>query len=883
MANIENLRSSLLALKDSSDQVTLRSTLPGLLRDIPSTIENLDLFDLGLELVNRIAEPTVRRTVIHDFIKLIPEGSLFAPLFMRSMETAIIAADAMGEGQHRTHELLKLVHELPSTEEFLDLRRLAWRLALGLPDKPRFNKPSLKTVAWELPKSSDYQFYRRFTLLGVAKELPREAEFLDLYEDAINLALQAIEVIEEPYYRKYALLYIAEELRSREDFPELYRRVVTEARNAALSIEDQFAREHALVEVLKELPKTSQYTDLLMETVEQSLEFFTIRKWLEDVEATDVVDFVLSAEEPGMKESKKNRYSREKYSTILAAELDKFREQLSDVRFIEVLKPYTHVWIQPKRLREAVRKVVAHLEALKDRYHGREIERPVFLHEFHPASAHATRKKTAEKDCISIDLGATHTVIMRKKGKEQPDFISLPSISRRNDSVHLIPTLLGSETNAIGAEVLEENPISNIKQLLLDRNPRGKEYMERFFKTLCQHLKKATVTGGWFSMVSKSMTEVVYLSAPVGFQGYKKAMKEMARKQISGAEIELIEEPLAAAIGYQVVEERDKIVLIIDFGGSTLNTMIVRVNVDEIHVVAKPERALMLGGHDIDHWLAEHLAEKSGLATETLPYRLLTQAEEIKIELSRKNEVPFEWEGRHICAITREELEDILDQHEFYKNVDRTISNVLKKAEKVGVRKDRIESVLMTGGSSLIPSFRDKIGHVFPELRRHNLIYDHSPFTAVALGAALYGTKEISDRHLSMAYAVRHTSTDPDTPFTYSIVLEKGDSLPLERTFKISASHKLGLQSEIDLQLFEVPENLVVRRWVAESGVEYIRQELQQTKDVQLSALKTLTLAYDVILHDEVEITLHVTETGQLSVGYGAGRNRRLDAGILLR
>jgi len=189
----------------------------------------------------------------------------------------------------------------------------------------------------------------------------------------------------------------------------------------------------------------------------------------------------------------------------------------------------------------------------------------------------------------------------------------------------------------------------------------------------------------------------------------------------------------------------------------------------------------------------------------------------------------------------------------------------------------------MTGGSSLIPSFRDKIGHVFPELRRHNLIYDHSPFTAVALGAALYGTKEITDRHLSMAYAVRHTTDDPETSFTYSIVLEKGDSLPLERTFKIRASHKLGLQSEIDLHLFEVPENLVVRRWIAESGVEYIRQELQQTKDIELTALKTLTLSYDVILHDDIEVTLHVAETGQLSVGYGPDRSRRLDAGILLR
>ena len=40
---------------------------------------------------------------------------------------------------------------------------------------------------------------------------------------------------------------------------------------------------------------------------------------------------------------------------------------------------------------------------------------------------------------------------------------------------------------------------------------------------------------------------------------------------MSGVEIEFLEEPLAAAIGYQVAEERDRIVMVIDFGGNTLD------------------------------------------------------------------------------------------------------------------------------------------------------------------------------------------------------------------------------------------------------------------------------------------------------------------------
>jgi len=183
--------------------------------------------------------------------------------------------------------------------------------------------------------------------------------------------------------------------------------------------------------------------------------------------------------------------------------------------------------------------------------------------------------------------------------------------------------------------------------MLLERNPKGKVHMERFFRTLCQHLKKATGSRGWFSISSRNMADIVYITVPVGFQYYKKVMKEIVEKSLRGVNVEFIEEPLAAAVGYQVIEKRDKVILIIDFGGSTLNSMIVRINIGGAHVVAKPERAQMLGGHDIDHWLAEDLAKKAGLPLEKgTSYRLLALAEGIKIDLSSPGAVKAYEEGK---------------------------------------------------------------------------------------------------------------------------------------------------------------------------------------------------------------------------------------------
>ncbi|MDP2690287.1 MAG: Hsp70 family protein, partial [Deltaproteobacteria bacterium] len=474
-----------------------------------------------------------------------------------------------------------------------------------------------------------------------------------------------------------------------------------------------------------------------------------------------------------------------------------------------------------------------------------------------------------------------NTVIMRKKGGAPPDSIPLSPVSRQFDRMHIVPTILGSETNTIGMEVNEESPVVNLKQMLLEGNPKGRAHMERFFRILYAHLKRATQsTSGWFSLLPKNIADVLYITVPVGYRDYREAMREIAAGSVKkGTRVDFIEEPLAAAVGYEVADQRDRLIMVIDFGGSTLNTMVVRLNINEVHIVAKPERAQILGGYDIDIWLAEHLAEKAGVPKDNIPQSLVYAAENIKIDLSRKNEVPFEWEGRVVCNISRAELEEVLDRHDFYRFIDRTISYVLKRAEKVGLKKDRLEAVLLTGGSSQIPSFKDMIAGIFPALRAENRIYDHSPLSAVGLGAALYGTRDITDRHLGMAYALRYSVQGKDIAHSFSIVLEKGETLPIEKTYRITPARRLGEQKEIYIELFEVPESLLTRVWVMESGIEFLKQELKlNERNMALAALKGVTLAFDEPVKKDALVTFCVDEAGRLGIKWGPeGRLQETD------
>lgn len=880
--SIEICRLHLQSARDTEDNKAIWPLLIRAARELPKTPEALELFRAGFELLEKIEDPESRKLALLEYTKEIPSSPAFVPLYLKASEAAIFAADSLDESYRRIVELTRIAEEIPKGPEFVELRVLAWRLAMGLPDRPKFASPSIEKIATELPKSSDIGFFSRYTLMGIARMAPKDGPFAKVYREAVELAMQAAATISEPYYRRYASLSISAELPKTPEFADLYLKSLQDVYKYTLEMKDAFAREFGLLELLGRIPKTREFFSLLQQVLEECLTFFTVRKWMEDVEVFDVVDYILSAEDHSMTDSKKNRCLREKYSKILASEVEKFGREIQDTRFIETLRPYTHVWVQPKNLREAVKKVVDRLEALKDTFHGAEVQRPVFVSEFHAdTNGNMVRKKDLQpSECISIDLGATNTVVMRKKGAEAPDFLHLGTITRQYEGVLIIPTLLSADTNNIGAEA-GDNPVSNIKQMLLEANPKGREHMERFIRILFQHLQKVTVNPGWLRIKPKSSADYIYITVPVGYQDYTSSVREITNKVMKGNRVELIEEPLAAAVGYQVVDQRDKVIMVIDFGGSTLNTMLLRLNLNEVHVVAKPERAQMLGGHDVDVWLAEYLASKAETHG-TVPYSLLVAAEELKIRLSERKEAAFVWEGREVCRVTRDEFEQVLDGHEFYKTVDRTIINVLKRAEKVGLKKDRIEAILMTGGSSQIPSFKDKVGHIFPELRASNQIYDHSPLTAVGLGAALYGTRDITDRHIAVAYALRYAPPDSDTAHSYSIVLEKGEQLPLEKSFKLRPARKLGVQTDITIELFEVPENLLTRRWVSEEGIEFLKQEMKEAADLSLSGLKPVTVKLAHEDDEEALVTFCVDQAGSLSLKYGP-EGKTVDTGLRLQ
>ena len=107
----------------------------------------------------------------------------------------------------------------------------------------------------------------------------------------------------------------------------------------------------------------------------------------------------------------------------------------------------------------------------------------------------------------------------------------------------------------------------------------------------------------------------------------------------------------------------------------------------------------------------------------------------------------------------------------------------------------------------------------------------------------------------------------------FEVVLEKGEGLPIEKTFRLRAGNTLGPQDKVYLEFFEIPERLLTRRWINESGMEFIKQTLKGPDvEASLKALKIIPLSPNINgapIDEDIMLTMLVDEAGNLSLRHG--------------
>ncbi|MBE9181530.1 Hsp70 family protein [Oculatella sp. LEGE 06141] len=268
--------------------------------------------------------------------------------------------------------------------------------------------------------------------------------------------------------------------------------------------------------------------------------------------------------------------------------------------------------------------------------------------------------------------------------------------------------------------------------------------------------------------------------------------------EIAGLEVlQIINEPTAAALTYDVRSEETEQVLVYDLGGGTFDVSVVEITGDVTEVLASHGNN-RLGGDDFDRRLQLHLAERfrqthsvdvpDDLATQA---RLLRAAEQVKITLSSHafasvREAFLGSKGKtalHLeTEIARSDFEELIRPllEETLEAIDRALADADLEPED-------LDRVILVGGSTRIPLVQQMV----EEHLGQSPVDGVQPDLCVALGAALQAgvlmgeaveaiLVDVIPHSLGISAAV--TTPIGVMPGFFSVIIPRNSVVPVSRS-----------------------------------------------------------------------------------------------------
>ncbi len=366
---------------------------------------------------------------------------------------------------------------------------------------------------------------------------------------------------------------------------------------------------------------------------------------------------------------------------------------------------------------------------------------------------------------IGIDLGTTNSVVSVMEGGE-------PKIIINEEGNRLTPSVVGFGK---GGEILvgqvakrqavlnPENTVFSIKRFMGRRYDEVSEEMKLVpYKVTKGPSQKATVSAVGKEYTPEQISAMVLGKLKKAAEAYlgeevKKAVitvpayfndsQRQATKDagaIAGLEVmRIINEPTAAALAYGLDKKKNELIAVFDFGGGTFDISILEVG-DNVVEVKSTNGDTHLGGDNIDQriieWIVTEFKRDQGIdlsKDRTALQRLKEGAEKAKIELSSVMEteisLPFitaDAAGpKHLqLKLTRSKMEQMIQDI-----LDRTLKPCELAIRDAAVTVDKIDEVVLVGGSTRIP----KVIQMVKDFFRRDPHQGVNPDEVVAAGAAV--------------------------------------------------------------------------------------------------------------------------------------------------
>jgi molecular chaperone DnaK len=369
---------------------------------------------------------------------------------------------------------------------------------------------------------------------------------------------------------------------------------------------------------------------------------------------------------------------------------------------------------------------------------------------------------------IGIDLGTTNSVVAVMQGGEPtvipnqegarttPSVVGFTkggerlvgqvakrqSITNPENTVYSIKRFMGRRFDEVGEEA-KRVPYKVIKGPHDDARIEimGKSYTPQEISAMILQKLKAAAE----DFLGEKVTKAV-ITVPAYFNDSQRQATKQAG-EIAGLEVpRIINEPTAAALAYGLDKKKDETIAVYDLGGGTFDISILEVG-EGVVEVKSTNGDTHLGGDDIDQrvieWIVAEFKKEQGidLSKDRMAIqRLKEAAEKAKVELSQLMEteinLPFvtaDASGpKHLqLKLTRSKLEQLMEDL-----LQRTVGPVKQALSDAGLTPDKIDEVVLVGGSTRIPRVVDIVKGLFNGKEPHKGV---NPDEVVAVGAAVQG------------------------------------------------------------------------------------------------------------------------------------------------
>jgi molecular chaperone DnaK len=369
---------------------------------------------------------------------------------------------------------------------------------------------------------------------------------------------------------------------------------------------------------------------------------------------------------------------------------------------------------------------------------------------------------------IGIDLGTTNSVVAVMQGGEP---VVIPNQEGGRTTPSVVAVTKGGE-RLVGqvakrqAVTNPENTVYSIKRFMgrrydevteeakrvpyhVVKGPHDDARVEIFGKSYSPPEISAMILGKLKSAAEDFLGEKV-TKAVITVPAYFNDSQRQATKQageIAGLEVlRIINEPTAAALAYGLDKKKDETIAVYDLGGGTFDISILEVGEGVVEVKATAGDT-HLGGDDIDQkiieWMVAEFKKDQGIDVSKdrmAIQRLKETAEKAKIELSQLQEteinLPFltaDASGpKHLqIKLTRSKLEQLMEDL-----LQRTVGPVKQALADAQLTPDKIDEVVLVGGSTRVPRVQQIVKDLFGGKEPHKGV---NADEVVAVGAAIQG------------------------------------------------------------------------------------------------------------------------------------------------